>query len=88
MTRLEAIHCLRHDHGTLIRMFGKDDGLSGEGFEVWIRIEEICNFTRRRQPDHIKYGPIHLRLSAGWPPHWLHITPKQLLGFIRRNYQR
>ncbi len=87
MTRLEAIRYVRSGQ-RLIKIFWPDwDGVSSE-LEVWINYQKICDYSRRRQPEHDRIGPIHVRFWSGSTPHWIHITPKQLLGFIKRNYAR
>jgi hypothetical protein len=87
MTRLEAIRRIRNGE-RLIKQFWPDwDGVERE-LEVWINHQDHCDFRRSRQDEHSRIGPLHLRFwSVSWP-HWIHITPKQLLGFIRRNYPR
>lgn len=87
MTRLEAIRHLRNG-GRLEKIFRPDwDGVERE-LEVRMIYRHWCDFPRDQQWKHKAHGPIHVRLwSASWP-NWIHISPKQLLGFIRRNYPR
>lgn len=87
MTRLEAIRAIRRGDRLEKDFSAKLYGIERD-IEVWIRKEDTCNFSKRRRHEHKTIGPIHLRLWAVGNPHWLHITPKQLLGFIRRNYSR
>ncbi len=87
MNRLQAIQYLRAG-GTLVKIFEPyNNGIDCE-VEVWLRHEEICDFKRSRQSDHIRIGPIHCRLFDGEHRNWLHVTPMQVLQFIKRNYDR
>lgn len=88
MTRLEAIKLIRNG-GELVKQFRPDwDGVEKD-LEVRLVYQKSCSgFSLRRVHEHHTHGPIHVRLwSVAWPD-WLHISPKQLLGFIRRNYPR
>ena len=88
MTRLEAIRHIRNG-GRLVRIFYPEwDGVNGE-LEVWLEYRAVCSgFSRQHEHQHVTIGPIHVRFwETAWP-HWIHATPKQLLGFIKRNYPR
>lgn len=87
MTRLEAIKAIRNGESLTVDFSAKLYGIERD-IEIWIRKENSCNFQKRRKQEHKTIGPIHLRLWSVASPHWLHITPKQLLGFIRRNFTR
>lgn len=82
MTRQEVIK--RLNKGDTLEM--EFEGLESS-FVVWIRREEICNFNRRRLWEHEDIGPIHMRFWGNGGVQWLHITEKQLDGFLRRNFQ-
>lgn len=72
MTRLQAIQSLRRGE-KLIKIFRPEwDGVECE-LEVWIQ----------KQNNYI-----YLRFWSRAIPNWIRISPKQLLGFIRRNYFR
>ena len=87
MNRLEAFRHLKEGK-TLSKVFTKEEhGVSSE-LEVWIQYREICDFSRRLQPDHIKYGPFHVRFWEGPSVHWIHITPQQVISFIKRNFPK
>lgn len=87
MTRLEAIKHIRAGR-QLNKVFGPDMYGVVRTLEVMIQYTKYCDYPRRRMWQHEEIGPIHVRLDSIWPPHWIHITPKQLLGFIRRNFKR
>lgn len=87
MTRLEAIRFLRAGNALIKQFTPENDGVSME-LEVRIYAVDICDFSRHRQPEHESIGPIHLRFWEGRNPDWIHISHKQLLGFIKRNYPR
>jgi hypothetical protein len=87
MTRLEAIKLVRRGE-RLIKQFWPDwDGVE-RPLEVWINHRDTCDFSHSRQGEHTRIGSLHLRFWSTAYPHWIHITPKQLLSFIRRNYLR
>lgn len=93
MTRLEAIRAIRSGK-RLERIFTPEThGVTGQ-FLVMLYSPKDCDFpgegARRRiaMADHIRIGSTHCLFFAGGAPHWLHLYPKQLLGFIRRNYPR
>jgi hypothetical protein len=87
MTRLEAIRAIRNGTRVDTLFTPEEHGVSGK-FMVMIYHLDICDFPRARQEAHDRIGPIHCLFYSGGSPHWIHITPKQLLGFIRRNYSR
>lgn len=87
MTRLEAIRAIRRGGKLEVDYSAKLYGIERD-MEVSISKETTCNFQKRRRHEHHTIGPLHLRFWAVSTPHWLHITSKQLLGFIRRNYPR
>lgn len=88
MTRLEAIKSIRRGERLEKDFSAKLYGIERD-IEVWISYSKNCSgFQARRRHEHHTIGPIHLRFWSVAYPHWLHITPKQLLGFIRRNYPR
>lgn len=87
MTRLEAIRAIRRGERLEKDFSAKLYGIERD-IEVWISKEDSCNFQKRRKHEHKTIGPLHLRFWSVAYPHWLHITSKQLLGFIRRNYPR
>lgn len=87
MTRLEAIRSIRRGQ-KLIKMFYPEwDGVERE-LEVRISHRPWCDYPRREQWKHEAHGPVHVRLWGAGPPIWIHISAKQLLGFIKRNYPR
>jgi len=88
MTRLEAIQKIRRGERLIVVISAETNGIERD-IEVWINYEESCSgFQARRRHEHQSIGPLHLRFWAVSMPDWLHINPKQLLGFIRRNYPR
>ncbi len=87
MTRLEAIQHVRQG-GRLEVVFRPDTHGTSQSFVVMMYHTDICDFPRERQDAHERIGPIHCMFWAGNRPHWIHVSPKQLLGFIRRNYPR
>lgn len=87
MTRLEAIRAIRKGQRLIVEFSADYHGIERD-LEVWVSKEDSCNFSKTRKHEHQSIGPIHVRLWEVSHPHWLHITPKQLLGFIRRNYSR
>lgn len=86
MTRLEAIKHVRRGE-RLDVMFTPDQHGVTSSFMVAVYYMDVCNFPRARRPDHDRIGPIHLLFFSG-SAIWIHITPKQLLGFIKRNFLR
>lgn len=86
MTRLEAIKSVRKGERLDVVFTPQQHGVSDQ-FLVAMFYMGICNFPRHRQPDHDRIGPIHCLFFSG-VGHWIHVTPKQLLGFIRRNFTR
>jgi hypothetical protein len=89
MTRLEAIKVVRSGQ-YLETYFYPDTSGVVQTVQVWIGYEPgACRgFSKRRLFEHTDYGPIHVRLWSVGYPDWVHINPKQLLSFIRRNYPR
>lgn len=87
MTRFQAIQAIREGKRLEVVFNPETHGVS-QGFVVMVYHTEICDFPRQRQPHHESIGPIHCLFWGGGRPSWVHITPKQLLGFIRRNYSR
>lgn len=93
MTRLEAIRSVRNG-GRLERTFTPEEHKTTQQFFVLIYSPKDCDFpysgVRQRvaQADHLRIGPIHCLFFSGGHPHWLHLYPKQLLSFIKRNYPR
>jgi hypothetical protein len=87
MTRLEVIRAIRK--GTRIdTIFTPEQHGVSTQLMVMLYHLDICDFPRERQDGHERIGPIHCLFYSGGAPRWIHITPKQLLGFIRRNYPR
>jgi hypothetical protein len=88
MTRLQAIKYIRAG-GTLIKLFEANRYGIEDNLEVWLRHQDICDFDRVKRIEHDTIGSVHLRLcSEGGKPNWLHITPMQVLHFLKRNYGR
>lgn len=87
MTRLEAIKKIRKGERIEASFRPETHGVSTELFVMMYHMD-ICDFRRERQYQHATIGPIHCMFWSGGTPHWLHISPKQVLGFIRRNYPR
>ena len=87
MNRLEVIKYIRSGQ-TLIKFFDKSSYGIDEDIEIWLRYHSICDFSRAKTQAHDKIGPIHCRLWAGGKPHWIHVSPRQVLSFIKRNYNR
>lgn len=87
MTRLEAIRWVRGGQ-TLSKVFTSEADLVSQTLEVWVRHTVICDYVRHKQPAHENIGPLHVRFWSGAMPHWIHISPKQLLSFIKRNFPR
>jgi hypothetical protein len=56
-------------------------------FVIWVRRETYCDFPRRRKWEHDEMGPIHLRFWGVAGVQWLHISEKQLDGFLQRNFR-
>jgi hypothetical protein len=86
MTRLEAIKLIRTGQTLTTTFYANKDGMFND-LEVWIRYQEFCDFNHYKQEPHKKM-PLHLRFWSGSTVNWLHISPKQLLAFIKRNYNR
>lgn len=86
MTRLEAIRKIRKGETIEVLFTPEEHGVSSS-FMVSVHYLDICNFSRHKRRGHETIGPIHCLFFSG-APFWIHITPKQLLGFIRRNYLR
>ena len=89
MTRLEAIRLVRSGQYLETYFYPETSGVV-QTVQVWVQYEPgPCNgFSKRRVFEHDAYGPIHVRLWSVGHPDWVHISPKQLLSFIRRNYPR
>ncbi len=87
MTRLEAIKAVRRGE-RIDAIFTPDSHGVSRNIIVAMYYVDVCDFPRRRRSDHETIGPIHCMFFAGGYPDWVHITPKQLLGFIRRNFPR
>jgi hypothetical protein len=87
ITRLQAIREIRLGRELKKTYRPETDGVSGE-LEVIIQYTKYCDFQRAKQWAHQEVGPIHVRFWSGSNPHWIHITPKQLLGWIKRTYSR
>ena len=87
MNRLEAIQLLRAGkeiHKTFDRnYYGVERDLV-----ISIYNQKKCSFSMRRIDEHKFIGPIEVRLWSGNTPHWIHINCRQLLTFIKRNYER
>ncbi len=87
MNRLQAIKHIRAGQ-TLVKIFEEDRyGIDGE-LVIWLRYMDICDFGRTKKQAHDNVGPIHCRFWEGGKPHWIHISPKQVLSFIKRNFSR
>jgi hypothetical protein len=87
MNRLEAIKSLRAGNGLSITFTPAQHGVSSD-FLTIIRLENQCDLNERFWKNHAAYGPLHMGFISGSVFTWIHITPKQLLGFIRRNYPK
>lgn len=87
MTRLEAIRAVRKGTRIDTLFTPKEHGVTQQ-FIVMIYHLDICDFKRTRREGHERIGPIHCMFYSGGTPQWIHITSKQLLGFIKRNYPR
>lgn len=87
MTRLEAIKAIRSGQPLKKVYHPWWDGVFNE-LEVAIQYQQYCNFQRSRLDEHTRIGPIHVRFWSGEHPHWIHIYPWQLLGWIKRTYPR
>lgn len=87
MTRKEAIQKIRKGERLEVVFTPEQHGVS-QGFVVMLYHTEICDFPRQRLHHHATIGPIHCMFWSGGNPRWIHISPKQLLGFIKRNFPR
>jgi hypothetical protein len=88
MTRLEAIRSIRKGERLEEVFTPKEHGVSRQ-FVVMLYHIKNCDLPRASSREgHKSIGPIHCMFFSGGTPRWLHVTPKQLLGFIRRNYPR
>lgn len=87
MTRLEAIKTVRSGQGVHVSFTPETHGVTQS---LLIRVVHVkdCDFRRERQEEHERIGPIHAMFWSISVPFWLHLYPKQLLGFIRRNFPR
>lgn len=87
MNRREAAHAIREGKRLEVTFTPETHGIV-QAFIVMVYHTDVCDFPRERLHHHATIGPIHCLFWSGGHPHWLHITPKQLLGFIRRNFPR
>jgi hypothetical protein len=87
MTRLEAIKKIRKGERLEVMFTPETHPGVSQGFIIMMYYVQFCDFPREKQQGHDS-GPIHCMFFSGMRPFWIHITPHQVLGFIRRNYPR
>lgn len=80
MTKKEALKILHSGQALELDFRGESF------FEVKIYLRGVCDFSRRRRWEHDEIGPVHVRFWGDGGVHWIHITEKQLEGFLNRNY--
>jgi len=62
--------------------YGLDNNLT-----VSLYYHKDCNMARHKMIDHQNIGPIHMDFFSG-SVRTIHVSPKQVLNFIRRNYPK
>lgn len=87
MTRLEAIKKVRSGEGIQVSFSPLTHGVVNDLLVRVVYVKD-CDFSRRRQNEHERIGPIHAMFWSINVPFWLHLMPSQVLGFIRRNFPR